>query len=67
MRERHRRVAQCGELCDNPGHIAQTNAQARNFRLVAPDEAASNRLQEIFKATPRAWMDLPEALEWTWT
>lgn len=37
--------------------VMQANAQARNFRIVGPDETASNRLQDVFKATSRAWME----------
>ncbi|MCY7312277.1 MAG: phosphoketolase family protein [Pseudoxanthomonas sp.] len=42
--------------------VMQANEGARNFRLVGPDETASNRLQDVFKVTDRAWMEkvLPE-------
>ncbi len=42
--------------------VMEANAHTANFRLVGPDETASNRLQEVFKASPRAWMEtvLPE-------
>jgi xylulose-5-phosphate/fructose-6-phosphate phosphoketolase len=33
------------------------NAESRNFRLVGPDETASNRLDAVFEATERVWMD----------
>lgn len=33
------------------------NAEARNFRLVGPDETASNRLDPVFAVTDRVWMD----------
>ena len=33
------------------------NLEAANFRLFAPDEAASNRLSPIFQATGRRWED----------
>ncbi len=36
--------------------IIALNSQARNFRLVGPDETASNRLQAVFDVTDRAWM-----------
>ena len=38
------------------------NADARNFRVVGPDETASNRLGALFEVTGRAWMaqTLPE-------
>ncbi|MHB8420829.1 MAG: phosphoketolase family protein [Myxococcales bacterium] len=35
------------------------NAEAKNFRLVGPDETASNRLDAVFQVTGRTW----EALE----
>jgi xylulose-5-phosphate/fructose-6-phosphate phosphoketolase len=31
------------------------NAETRNFRVFGPDETASNRLQDLFEATGRAW------------
>ncbi len=37
--------------------VMQANAKARNFRIVGPDETASNRLQDVFKVTGRAWME----------
>jgi xylulose-5-phosphate/fructose-6-phosphate phosphoketolase len=42
--------------------VMQANEAARNFRLVGPDETASNRLQDVFEFTDRAWMEkvLPE-------
>lgn len=42
--------------------VMQANAVSRNFRIVGPDETASNRLQEVFKVTNRTWMEtvLPE-------
>ncbi|MEH6719079.1 MAG: phosphoketolase family protein [Aurantimonas endophytica] len=33
------------------------NRDARNFRLVSPDEASSNRLDAVFEVTERAWME----------
>ena len=40
----------------------QLNDEARNFRIVAPDELASNRLGAALEVTNRAWMAerLPE-------
>jgi xylulose-5-phosphate/fructose-6-phosphate phosphoketolase len=40
----------------------QLNDEARNFRIVAPDELASNRLGAVLEVTNRAWMAerLPE-------
>ena len=42
--------------------VIEANAAARNFRIVGPDETASNRLQDVFKVTERVWMEsiLPE-------
>jgi xylulose-5-phosphate/fructose-6-phosphate phosphoketolase len=42
--------------------VMQANATSRNFRIVGPDETASNRLQDVFKVTDRTWMEkvLPE-------
>ena len=35
--------------------VMRANAEQRNFRVVGPDETASNRLQALFEATDRAW------------
>jgi xylulose-5-phosphate/fructose-6-phosphate phosphoketolase len=35
--------------------VMKLNAEARNFRVVAPDELASNRLDAILDATDRDW------------
>ncbi|MGP2493728.1 phosphoketolase family protein [Mesorhizobium sp. PUT5] len=35
--------------------VMRRNAQSRNFRVFGPDETASNRLQDLFEATNRAW------------
>ena len=35
--------------------VLKLNAKASNFRIVGPDETASNRLQAVFEATGRAW------------
>ncbi len=35
--------------------IMKLNASERNFRLVGPDETASNRLGDVLEATGRAW------------
>ena len=35
--------------------VIRLNAESRNFRIVGPDETASNRLQAVFEATGRAW------------
>jgi len=36
--------------------VMRLNAAARNFRVVGPDETASNRLGALFEATERTWM-----------
>lgn len=38
--------------------VVALNASARNFRVVGPDETASNRLDAVFEKTDRAWMEL---------
>jgi xylulose-5-phosphate/fructose-6-phosphate phosphoketolase len=42
--------------------VMQRNRDARNFRVVGPDETASNRLDALFEVTGRTWMaqTLPE-------
>ena len=35
--------------------VLRLNADVRNFRIMGPDETASNRLDEVFKVTDRAW------------
>ena len=42
--------------------VMAMNRDAANFRIVGPDETASNRLQDVFEVTERAWMEkiLPE-------
>src|SRR5207249_3231184 len=35
--------------------IMKLNLEARNFRLFAPDELASNRLSAVFEVTERSW------------
>ncbi|MBI5263097.1 MAG: phosphoketolase family protein [Bradyrhizobium sp.] len=37
--------------------VVMENAQARNFRIMGPDETASNRLDAVFEATERIWME----------
>ena len=37
--------------------IMEMNAASRNFRVVGPDETASNRLDAVFGVTDRAWME----------
>ena len=36
--------------------VMKLNLDARNFRVVGPDETASNRLGALFEVTDRAWM-----------
>ncbi len=42
--------------------VMKLNSAERNFRVMGPDETASNRLQDLFEATGRRWMaeTLPE-------
>ncbi len=42
--------------------VMKLNMDARNFRVMGPDETASNRLDALFEATDRTWMaeNLPE-------
>jgi xylulose-5-phosphate/fructose-6-phosphate phosphoketolase len=37
--------------------VMKLNAANRNFRLVGPDETSSNRLDAVFEATDRVWME----------
>jgi xylulose-5-phosphate/fructose-6-phosphate phosphoketolase len=37
--------------------VLRLNADARNFRIVGPDETASNRLGAVFEATSRVWLE----------
>ncbi|MGB3536597.1 MAG: phosphoketolase family protein [Mesorhizobium sp.] len=37
--------------------VVRLNADARNFRIMGPDETASNRLDAVFEATERVWME----------
>lgn len=41
--------------------IAKLNAAQRNFRVLGPDETASNRLTALFEVTDRVWMAKREA------
>lgn len=40
--------------------VIRLNAEARNFRLMGPDETASNRLDAVFDITARVWMEATE-------
>ena len=37
--------------------VISMNAETRNFRLMGPDETASNRLDAVFEVTDRVWME----------
>ena len=37
--------------------VVRLNTEGRNFRLMGPDETASNRLDNVFEATDRVWME----------
>jgi xylulose-5-phosphate/fructose-6-phosphate phosphoketolase len=37
--------------------VLKLNAEYRNFRLMGPDETSSNRLDHVFEATERVWME----------
>ena len=36
--------------------VMKANAESANFRLFGPDETASNRLDAVYQATPKAWL-----------
>ncbi len=42
--------------------VMKLNMESRNFRVMGPDETASNRLGALFEVTGRTWMDdtIPE-------
>ncbi len=42
------------------GCVMKLNEATKNFRIVGPDETASNRLQDVFEVTERAWMETIE-------
>jgi xylulose-5-phosphate/fructose-6-phosphate phosphoketolase len=37
--------------------VVKLNEDSRNFRIMGPDETASNRLDAVFEATERVWME----------
>jgi xylulose-5-phosphate/fructose-6-phosphate phosphoketolase len=37
--------------------VIRKNAETRTFRLMGPDETSSNRLDAVFEATERVWME----------
>ncbi|MGW0585642.1 phosphoketolase family protein, partial [Streptomyces sp. NPDC002920] len=48
----HEPTAVLGELLED---VMRATADRRDFRLVGPDETASNRLQAVYGATGKAW------------
>jgi xylulose-5-phosphate/fructose-6-phosphate phosphoketolase len=40
--------------------VIKLNAEARNFRIMGPDETVSNRLDAVFETTERVWMEAIE-------
>ncbi len=43
--------------------VMQRSSEARNFRLVGPDETVSNRLGAVLEVTSRAWMGEHSSLD----
>jgi xylulose-5-phosphate/fructose-6-phosphate phosphoketolase len=43
--------------------VIKLNAEARNFRIMGPDETASNRLDAVFEVTERVWMEAIETYD----
>src|SRR5579859_5286365 len=43
--------------------VIRQNADKRNFRLMGPDETASNRLQAVFEVTGKEWMAGVESVD----
>ena len=43
--------------------VIELNAESRIFRLMGPDETASNRLDAVFEVTDRAWMEPVESYD----
>ncbi|HET9398945.1 MAG TPA: phosphoketolase family protein, partial [Sphingomicrobium sp.] len=41
-------------------NVLRLNADARNFRIMGPDETASNRLDAVFDVTDRVWTETIE-------
>ena len=37
--------------------VMKLNGESRNFRIVGPDETASNRLEAVFEATNKEWLE----------
>ncbi len=69
------KVAKPGETMAEPTRVLGTwlrdviaaNEPYRNFRLVGPDETASNRLGAVFEVSGKAWQAEIEPVESTWT
>jgi xylulose-5-phosphate/fructose-6-phosphate phosphoketolase len=40
--------------------VVKLNTEARNFRIMGPDETVSNRLDALFEVTERVWMETIE-------
>ncbi len=40
--------------------VIRLNTETRTFRLMGPDETSSNRLDDVFEATDRVWMESTE-------
>src|SRR5574338_127881 len=43
--------------------VLRLNAGSRNFRIMGPDETASNRLDQVFEVTDRAWAGRRESYD----
>jgi len=43
--------------------VIRQNSDKRNFRLMGPDETASNRLQAVFEVTGKEWMAAVEPVD----
>ena len=43
--------------------VMRLNQEARNFRIMGPDETASNRLDAVFDVTERVWMEPIESYD----
>jgi xylulose-5-phosphate/fructose-6-phosphate phosphoketolase len=43
--------------------VIELNAESRIFRLMGPDETASNRLDAVFEVTDRTWMEPVESYD----
>ena len=57
VRGRRRRAPRCTRrrACWASTSATSSGATRANFRLFGPDETASNRLQDVFEVTDRAW------------